>query len=86
MKGQGHTGIEATPNHSFWARESGRVWQNDIRQYRREYADAEWISADELASREALWATPVKIELDRGVPNYPAIFGGELGPYDAKQC
>ncbi len=77
VKGQGHTGIEATPNHSFWARESGRVWQNDIRQYRREYADAEWISADELASREALWATPVKIELDRGVPNYPAIFGGD---------
>ncbi|WP_440712150.1 hypothetical protein [Gordonia sp. FQ] len=77
VKGQGHTGIEATPNHRFWARESGRVWQNDIRQYRRMYSDAEWISADELASREALWATPVKIERGCGVPNYPAIFGDD---------
>ncbi|WP_141772731.1 DNA cytosine methyltransferase [Mycobacterium malmoense] len=77
VKGHGHTGIETTPSHSFWARESGRVWQNDIRQYRREYADAEWLPADELASREALWATPVSIEKDRGVPNYPALFGDD---------
>lgn len=82
VKGQGHTGIETTPNHSFWARESGRVWQNDIRQYRREYVDAEWLRADELIEKEALWATPVVWrDHDEPFDPIPGIFGDTEAPY-----
>lgn len=82
VKGQGHTGIETTPNHSFWARESSRVWQNHIRRYRREYADAEWIRADELAAREAVWATPVVWDR-RDAPwrPLPSVFGDTEAHY-----
>lgn len=82
VKGQGHTGIETTPNHSFWARESGRVWQNDIRQYRREYADAGWIRAEDLCDQEALWATPTTWDR-RDLPwrPLPSIFGDNEAAY-----
>lgn len=82
VKGQGHTGIETTPNHSFWARESGKVWGNEIRQYRRQYRTPEWIRADELATREALWATPT--QWDRKAAPWrplPRILGDTEAPY-----
>ena len=82
VRGQGHPGIETTANHSFWARESGRVWQNDIRRYRREYADAEWIRADELLDKEALWATPTEWDRrDAPFRPLPSIFGTNEAAY-----
>jgi DNA (cytosine-5)-methyltransferase 1 len=62
VKGQGHSGIEVTPNHRFWARSSRRVWQNPLRDYRRQYDEPAWARVDALAESESLWATPTKID------------------------
>ncbi|MDN5933186.1 MAG: Hint domain-containing protein, partial [Pseudonocardia sp.] len=62
VTGQGHTGIEVTASHRFWLRGSGRVWDNALRRYRREYVDPAWLEVGHAAESEALWATPVAIE------------------------
>lgn len=78
VKGHGHTGIECTSNHRFWARESELKWRNDIRRYRREYGDPRWITAAATAEMDALWCSPVEYDpmLIDPEPTYvPAVFG-----------
>lgn len=59
VKGQGHTGIECTLNHRFWAMPSERRWHNDVRDYRRVYDSPDWVRAEHLVERAALWSTPI---------------------------
>lgn len=80
VKGQGHTGIECTANHSFWSRGSGRVWNNEIRDYRRLYSTPGWLAAEHLAETESVWATPVEIDpLEEVDP--PLIFGHDAAAW-----
>lgn len=74
VKGQGHTGIETTSTHRFWSKGSIRIWDNAIRDYRRQYSEPWWIEADQLLDNEACWATPTTAELlPESQP--PHIFG-----------
>jgi DNA (cytosine-5)-methyltransferase 1 len=77
VRGQGHPGLEVTPNHRLWARSSELVWKGRREQYKREYAEPEWVRADELLDRQALWATPVSFE-PLPVADPPAAFGLDL--------
>ncbi|MFD3455791.1 DNA cytosine methyltransferase [Streptomyces sp. NPDC058691] len=56
VKGHGHPGLETTAEHPFYARRSARVWNNEIRDYRRQYEEPQWVPAAELAGQH--WATP----------------------------
>lgn len=66
VSGQGHThGIEATPNHKFYARRQGQKWDNLKRDYdRRVFGEPDWVRADELTSSKYRWSTPVKVMQD----------------------
>ena len=73
VKGQGHPGITTTASHRFWAKPSDRIWQNGIRQYRREYGSADWMQARDLVRTNALWATPVRVDAE-ATPDLPPVF------------
>lgn len=76
-KGQGHVGIETTASHKFWGRPSGLVWDNTIRQYRRQYGAPDWMRITDMPGSHGLWATPVSIEtLPDELP--PLAFGSDL--------
>jgi site-specific DNA-cytosine methylase len=76
VKGQGHTGIETTAPHRFWAKASERRWNNAVRDYRRVYGKPDWIAAEHLLDYQAVWATPTHIEpLPEIEP--PAVFGSD---------
>jgi DNA (cytosine-5)-methyltransferase 1 len=79
VTGQGHTGIEVTPNHRFWTKTSKLEWQNDIRQYRRKYQPADWQPVSDALGTESLWGTPVEI-MPTVIPFIlpPAAFGDDL--------
>lgn len=63
VRGQGHSGLEVTGNHPFYARRHKRVWNNDRRNYEPHiYADPEWIEAECLTSDRFRWSTPINIE------------------------
>lgn len=77
VKGQGHTGIEVTASHRFWLRSSRRVWNNAIRDSRRQYATADWMAVGDAIEHQALWATPTEVEA-RPTLTPPAAFGMDL--------
>ncbi|WP_454301129.1 DNA cytosine methyltransferase [Salana multivorans] len=57
-------GFYCTPEHRLWLRSPGRVWRNDLRQYRRTLSEPEWVEARQ--SRGKFAATPLGIS---GVPH-----------------
>lgn len=75
--GQGHTGIEVTPNHRFWAMASTQQWINSLRQYRRQYAKPGWLAINQAIRSEAVWSTPTRIA-PLPVHEPPAMFGLDL--------
>jgi site-specific DNA-cytosine methylase len=79
VKGQGHSGIEVTPNHRFWSRSSRRVWTNEVRDYVRDYGPEEWAQADALLGEQRLWATPTRVEQAGDPPSPPAALGLDPG-------
>jgi DNA-cytosine methyltransferase len=48
LKGQGTCGIECTPNHPFYRMRVRSAWNNDKREYLREFSQHEWARADEM--------------------------------------
>ncbi len=85
VRGQGHTpGIEVTPSHRFWLRQSDREWSNVDRQYRRRWQEADWLAVDNAIEAQAFWATPAPTTSARPYddiePRQPsAAFGVEPG-------
>jgi len=41
-------GIDCTPEHPFYVRKRMRVWNNDIRRWKRVFGDPEWVEAKDL--------------------------------------
>ncbi|MED6699154.1 DNA cytosine methyltransferase [Escherichia coli O157] len=54
ITGQGHIPIECTDNHPFYARKMSKKWDNEKRQYVREYTEPTWIDAHELTEEHAI--------------------------------
>lgn len=52
-------GFYATPEHRFWTRPAGRVWDNEHRRYRRVLAAPEWTEID--AARGMFLAQPIAV-------------------------
>ena len=65
VKGQGHWGLEVTPNHGFPLREQLRKWDNDRRRYDRVLGDVEKVKIGDAVT-EGLgrhrWAALTDIE------------------------
>jgi DNA (cytosine-5)-methyltransferase 1 len=73
VTGQGHTGIEVTPNHQFWLRQSRIVWSS--RNFRRrQYGEAGWLAVNDAVSTQACWSSPVEVE-PLETADAPAAFG-----------
>ena len=66
--GEGHSGLETTVEHPFWARPSARRWNQADRQYRRVLGEAAWTPARELAADGRRWATPIEFGPGPWVP------------------
>lgn len=69
VKGHGHPGLETTTEHPFYARRSARVWNNEIRDYRRSYQDPQWVPAADLTGYH--WATPRTFGQPLPIPQVP---------------
>lgn len=50
VHGHGFPDIHTTPEHPFYVRKQGRIWNNDKRQYDRTFAEPEWVDAGQLSS------------------------------------
>ncbi len=55
VSGQGAK-LYTTKDHPVYARGASKVWNNEIRQYRRLFSDPSWIKASEL--KGSFWASP----------------------------
>jgi len=51
LKGQGHYGLECTPNHPFYSCEKSRVWNGDEKVYNSLLSDPEWTAASDMRGR-----------------------------------
>lgn len=56
LKGQGHYGLRTTAEHPFYAVETGRLWNNDRRQYDKTWSAPAWTDAKDMNGKS--WATP----------------------------
>lgn len=77
VQGQGHNGLEITPNHRLWARAGGRQWDKSIRHNRRRWSDPAWTPAAGLLETQACWATPWR-SAPLPVSEPPPVFGLDL--------
>ena len=76
LKGQGSIGIECTPNHPFYSRSKGKVWDNPVRNWKSVVSDPEWIPASEMGGR--YWLNVCNVE-NLGIPPFGKFGKGERG-------
>lgn len=62
-------GFYATPDHRFWTRPASKVWNNDIRQYRRKLGDPKWTPVAE--AKGMFIAQPINVPPVVPVPEIP---------------
>lgn len=58
VKGQGTSGLEATPDHRIWTRTFRRWRSGRTREWRERWGEPEWTPASDCARRR--WAMPVR--------------------------
>lgn len=61
--------ILCTPDHRFYARKKGRVWNNDRRSYDRTFDEPQWVSAEDLDGYYVGFPVPS----ETGIPDWHGI-------------
>ncbi|MEC5321537.1 hypothetical protein VSX61_21860 [Brenneria populi subsp. brevivirga] len=80
IRGHGHPGLTCSLEHPFYIKARRNVWNNDIRQYRPEYGDVEWVPAS-LVQKGHYWATPTSIP-EVSIPEMKNYAKGTFLPVD----
>lgn len=65
VNGQGHPNMRSTPDHPFFAMESGRSWNGNG--YTRTLGEPRWVPASDMTAKR--WATPLGIDSGDPVPD-----------------
>lgn len=65
VTGTGIPGITCTPEHPFYARSLGRVWDNDARRYRRAVGHPQWTDASNMQGHFAAQILPPESDDER---------------------
>lgn len=73
IKGHGHPGIKASPEHPFYLRERSDSWDNVKRRYSRVLGEPQWVKAGAI-SGNSYWGTPASFP-ESSVPPVPVIDG-----------
>ena len=78
LNGQGHSCLEVTREHPLYVRRQISKWNNEIRRYRRECHEPEWVTANSLTADTYRWATPTNIFSQTSIPE----IDGRSMPFD----
>ncbi|EHS95780.1 hypothetical protein HMPREF9687_02104 [Klebsiella oxytoca 10-5243] len=82
IRGHGHPGLTCSLEHPFYIKARRNVWNNNIRQYRPEYDNAEWVPAS-LVQKGHYWATPTSVP-EMTIPEMTMYTKGTFLPVDER--
>ena len=76
IKAMSMDSIECTPEHPFYVRKMERVWDNSIRQYRRQFTSPTWEEAQYLGKRHYVG---IAINTKEELPKWKGVRDGRWG-------
>lgn len=82
IRGHGHQGIRVSNEHPFYVSTRKKVWNNDIRQYKTEFTEPDWVKVRDL-TKENYWATPIYFD-SLNIPSMSTELGTISLPIDER--